>query len=68
MYYEIKNLLFNTIEGQFTTEHKALKYFNKHIYPKNIINNIKTQNFPESNFNLVELKKGINNWKIYTVK
>jgi hypothetical protein len=68
MYYEIRNTFLNTVEGQFTTELKAVKYFNKYIYPKNIINNIKNKNFPESSFNLADLKKGINNWKLYTVK
>lgn len=68
MYYEIKNTFFNTIEAQFTTEEKAIEYFNKYLYPRNIIENIKTQNFPEANFNILELKKGIHNWKLCTVK
>jgi len=68
MYYEIRDLYFKTIEGQFTTEDKALKYFNEYLYPRNIIINMKNKNYPESSFTIEELKKGINNFKIYTVK
>ena len=68
MYYEIKSSFLGQGEGQFTTEAGAIKYFNAHIYPKQLITNIKHQTFPKSNYTVDQLRKGVGFYKLETVK
>ncbi len=65
--YEIFNTFFNKPQGEFTTKESLIKYFNSQVYPKSLMENIKNETYPKTNFTIDQLESGVEHWKL-TIK